>query len=85
MDYDLILDEESDSYTNISNIDTFSDQFFSVEYLLYEEPTVAEAINVTPTRVTDKLILQTDKSIESASQVNLLITIRDRCYKIRIK
>lgn len=85
MDYDFAMDEESDAYTNIKDIKTFSDMFISVEYTLFGETYEEEVTNVTPNRVTDKLILQTTNMVENAEEVNLLITIRDRCYKIKIK
>ena len=85
MDYDLVLDSESDSYMNISNIGEFSEAFMSVEYNLYDNWMESNIENVTPNRVTDKLILQTNSQIEYATEANLVITIRDRCYKIKIK
>lgn len=85
MDYDFVMDSESDAYANIKDIKTFADMFMSIEYILDGNSREISATYVTPNRITDKIILQTDNIVENAEQVNLLITIRDRCYKIRIK
>lgn len=85
MDYDLKLDKDSDSYMNISDIGEFSEAFMSVEYNLYDNWIESKIDYVTPNRVKDKLILETNGQIEYATEANLVITIRDRCYKIKIK
>ena len=85
MDYDFAMDEESDAYDNIKNINTFTNAFITLEYVFAENTYHTDVINVTPSRINDKLILQVTNTIENSDEVNLLITIRNRCYKIRIK
>ncbi len=85
MDYDFTMDTESAAYENIKNITTFTSNFITLEYVLFEKTYEVDVINVTPSRVNDKLILQTTDAIEYAEEVNLLITIRNRCYKINLK
>lgn len=85
MDYNLVLDSERDSYMNISNINEFINSFVSVEYYYHDTWVEGEIKNVTPNRVTDKIILETNNQVGYADEVNLVITIRDRCYKIKIK
>ena len=85
MDYDFVMDSETSAYQNIKTIKDFIRNFATVEYTILGETYEASVSNVTPSRVEDKLILQTTEDIETAGEVNLLFTIRNRCYKIRIK
>ncbi len=85
MDYDFVIDEETAAYQNINNIKAFADHFITLEYLQNDEYHETNIFNVTPTRVNDKLIFQVPVTVEASEEVNLLITIRNRCYKIRIK
>lgn len=85
MDYELGLDSSAPFYTNINNIRKFADSFMSVEYTKYGKTFKTTANNVTPTRLNDKLIIQTDGDIMSADKVDLLVTVRNKCYIINIK
>ena len=84
LDYDLVLDEETDAYQNINNITTFSNEFMSLEYIIGDVTYETTLTNVTPSRISDLLILRTTSDIATADEVNLLITIRNRCYKINL-
>ncbi len=84
LDYDLVLDEETDAYQNINNITTFSNEFMSLEYIIGDVTYETTLTNVTPSRISDLLILRTTSDIAMADEVNLLITIRNRCYKINL-
>ncbi len=85
MDYNLVLDDSVSSYKNINNINSFTSAFMEVEYKLGDNVKRAKAIYKTPQKIKDKLIIQTDGSVIDATEVNLLITIRDRCYVIKLK
>ena len=85
MDYDLLLNSTSDSYININGIAPFARNFLSVEYIINEQITTCDVSYVTPLSLKDKLVLQTNKDVENASSVNLVITIRNRIYKIKLK
>lgn len=84
-DYDLLMDQNTEAYKNIKDINTFSDLFISVEYVILDQSFEAEITNVTPSLLNDKLVLQVPELINDADEVNLLITIRNRCYTIKIK
>jgi hypothetical protein len=56
-----------------------------VEYTYNNTESVADVTYVTPTRLKDKLILQTDGYIMDAEHVNLIITIRNKSYSITLK
>ena len=85
LDYEFLIDNTADAYANIKNISDFINAFMTVKYVKINRTYESSIRNVTPTRVKDKLILETTDEIESAEEVNLLITIRNRCYKIKIK
>ena len=85
MDYDFKLDTTVPGYQNIKSLKTFSNTFMKIEYTYNNIHYVIDVKDLTPSRVEDKLILQTDKDITYADSVNLLITIRNRCYKIKLK
>ena len=59
----------------------FYEDFFTVEYNGKEVTTR----NVTPDNLKDKIILQTNAEIKESSNLNLLITIRNYCYKVTLK
>ncbi len=84
LDYDLNIDSEKGSYKNIKNITDFINAFASIEYTIDNNTYVASLKNVTTTNLKDKLVLQTTNDILNADEVNLLITIRNRCYKFNI-
>lgn len=85
MDYELDLDNTASSYKNINGIGKFADAFMRFDYILGGITYDAHAKNVTPTRLKDKLIVQTDGKLLNAESVNLYVTIRNRSYKIVLK
>ena len=84
LDYDFTIDSETEAYKNIKNINTFINSFASIEYVIDEQTYTATVKNVTTSNLNDKIVLQTTNNILNADEVNLLITIRNRCYKIKI-
>lgn len=84
-DYDLTLDETSPSYQSINSINSFASAFMQVEYINQEKSTISSTKNVTPQKLNDKIVLQVDEDVLNAEEVNLLITIRNRRYIIKLK
>ena len=85
LDYDFTIDEETSAYQNIKTISDFTNQFITVEYTIGDTTYSDNVVNLTPNRVKDKLILQATDDIKRADNVNILVTIRNRCYKIKVK
>ena len=85
LDYDFTIDEETSAYQNIKTISDFTNQFITVEYTIGDTTYSDNVVNLTPNRVKDKLILQATDNIKRADNVNILVTIRNRCYKIKVK
>ena len=85
MDYDLTLDNTTSSYQNINDLNAFASNFMKIEYTLLGKSKVANVKYKNPSRTINKLILETDGEINDADAINLLITIRNREYAIRLK
>lgn len=85
MDYDLTLDNTTSSYQNINDLNAFASNFMKIEYSLLGKTKVANVKYKNPSRTINKLILETDGEINDADVINLLITIRNREYAIRLK
>ena len=85
LDYDFTIDEETSAYQNIKTISDFTNQFITVEYTIGDTTYSDNVVNLTPNRVKDKLILQATDDVKRADSVNILVTIRNRCYKIKVK
>lgn len=85
MDYDLVLDNNAPSYKNINDLNAFASSFLKVQYVFDGNTRTANTKYVTPSKLKNKLILQTSGEIMDAEEINLLVTIRNRCYVIKIK
>lgn len=83
----LILEEETTLDKNaiytkaIKTKNKFYEDFFTVEYDGKEVTTK----NITPSNLNDRIILQTSAEISTATNLNLLLTIRDQTYRIHLK
>jgi len=84
LDYDLVLD---DVYfkRNIRNENHFFTHFVTVRYVRNGETRVADITNRTPIEVNDRFIMQVDRNIIFAEAIELLITIRNKQYAIKLK
>ena len=56
-----------------------------VEYILDGNTKKANVKYANPSREINKLILETTSEINEASEINLLVTIRNREYTIKLK
>ena len=85
MDYDLVLDKTTSSFQNINDANAFATNFMEVEYILDGKTKKANVKYANPSREINKLILETTSEINEASEINLLVTIRNREYTIKLK
>ena len=85
LDYELSLDSEAASHTNINGIRTFASSFLEVEYEVDGTKYKVNANYANPTKLKDKLVLEVDGTVINAEHVNLLVTIRNRSYSIKLK
>lgn len=81
IDKESNLDENSEYYKAIKNPDKFYEDFFTVEFNGKEFLTR----NMTPDNLKDKIVLQTNAEIKEASDLYLLITVRNFCYRVKLK
>ena len=81
LDPDLKIDENSVYGKALKNKKDFYEDYFTVECDGIESTTQ----NVTPTNLKGKVVLQAKSDIKTANNLNLLITIRDKTYKIKLK
>ncbi len=79
LDYVLVLDD------SVSLNQTFFTQFCRLKYIIGEKETIAKTNNLTPSNLTNKVVLQVDNKIREADKVQLLITIRNKEYIVNIK
>ena len=81
LDTKTSLDKETTYAKNMKSINNFYEDFFTVEYDGQEVSTK----NVTPKNLKDKIVLQTTAEIKNTNNLKLVITIRDKIYKIVLK
>jgi len=81
IDVKTTLDKNTTYGKTIKTINTFYENFFTVEYDGKESSTK----NITPANLNNKIVLQTSAKIKDASDLNLVITIRDKTYNIDLK
>lgn len=81
----LNLDENA-SYTKykLGSNDFFSD-FTKIEYSKDGKKYLLDVKDVTPKKVEDKIVLETNSSVRNADSVNLVITIRDKRYTLKLE
>lgn len=85
MDYELNLDKNTSSYKNINGIATFSNSFMQLEYKYNDNYKISDIEYVTPPKLKNKIVLQAPGEVLNSSEVNLLITIRNKRYSIKLK
>lgn len=85
MDYDISFDTSAPYYENINNVNEFFSYFATLEYKINDIVKTSNVEVANPKRDINKIILETDGEIKDASAINLLITIRDKSYVIKIK
>ena len=85
LDYELSLDSDAASHSNINGIGSFASSFLEIEYEIDGVKQKLSARYANPTRLKDKLVLETDGIVSQAEHVSLLVTIRNRSYSIKLK
>lgn len=83
--YTLELDENTPYKNNTKSDMSFFDHFLKVKYTYNDKEYISTIINKTPNTMTDKVILETDGEVKSATKITLLITIRNKEYNIILK
>jgi len=83
--YDLELDINSAYSHYIKSEKTFFDNFVSIRYKTGDNVYNTKAINLTPTNLENTLVLQVSNQIKTADEIELLVTIRNKIYLVKLK
>ena len=78
---DTDLDKDVEYANAIKSMNSFYEDFFTVEYDGFEFLTK----NVTPANLKDKVVLLVPKALKDANNINLLITVREKTYEVKLK
>lgn len=86
MDYNYEIDNTIPFYDTSSNINTFIKTFMKVKYTNENnESNYLSIKNVTPSKLEDKIVIETSNVVEGSNNVELSITIRNKEYLVKIK
>lgn len=86
LDYDLKLDKTTNYYKSNKNASTFFSQFAKVRYSQNGSDSVTlNTENLTPKELEGKVVLQVDAAIRNADNVELVLSIRNKEYVVKIK
>ncbi len=85
LNYDLVLDLESNYSNYIKSERTFFNNFGSIKYKIGETEYVSQILNVTPNNTRDLLALQVSDRIKEATEIEFLITVRNKIYGVKLK
>ena len=84
-DYEFKLDESVPYYSYSSSINKFVENFVKVRYLVKDEYLYGTVKNVTPSDLTNKLVLEVPKELKDSSSIYLVMIIRNKEYRIKVK
>lgn len=77
----LSLDDNSTFAKNAKTAITFFDAFTQIRY----DDKIAPVINVTPNSISEEYILQVDEKAATAKHVDLIFTVRNKQYVLKLK
>ncbi len=79
------IDQNTLYYKSARTERLFPDHFITIQYEDYNGEHIASIVNKTPSSFQDGYILEVPSELESASMINVLITIRNKRYVIKLK
>jgi len=86
MDYKYDIDNTVPFYSTSSNINTFIKTFMKIKYINEDKKTAyAEIKNVTPSKLKDKIVIETSNVIQKSEELEVSIIIRNKEYLIKLK
>lgn len=81
LDGSLVVDTNSTFAKNSKTAITFFDAFTQIRY----DDKIAPVINATPNSISEKYILQVDEKAATAKSVDLIFTVRNKKYVLKLK
>lgn len=86
LDYKYEIDNTVPFYSTSSSISTFITSFMKIKYKnSSNEVKYLDIKNVTPSKLKDKIVLETSNVIQDSDMLELSITVRNKEYIIKIK
>lgn len=85
MDYSLALDNESIFMGSNRTYRTFFENFMRIKYVVNDKTYYQDVALENPANYSDKLVFKIDKNIGNATEVEAIITIRNKSYTIKLK
>ena len=85
LDYKLSLDKQLDYTKELKNESDFFSHFVKIRYVLNDKEYIDDIVNLTPDNLEDKIVLQVNEKIRQSKDVELIITIRNKEYRVTIK
>lgn len=85
LDYEYNIDNNVPFYKTSQTINGFINYFIKVKYIIDENAYYSSVSNSTPSKLNNKIVLETTNKINSADNVYLSIIIRNKEYLVTIK
>ncbi len=85
LDIDYNLDKTTIYSNNIRSDNKFFDNFLSIEYKNAETTKILSLKNRTTDKLKNKLVFELRDEVNKADSINLLVTIRNQRYRIKLK
>lgn len=86
LDYKYELDSNVPFYNKTSNINSFINNFIKVKYVDKDKKGAYATIkNVTPSKLKDKIAIETSNIIQNSDIIEISIIIRNKEYLVKIK
>lgn len=86
LDYEFELDNTVPFYNKASDINDFVNNFIKIKYKTEDNKSRYATIkNVTPSKLKDKIVIETSKDIQNSDNIEISIIIRNKEYIIKIK
>ncbi len=85
LDYNLVLDEKSNYMYSNKDYKTFFEDFGEIKYVLNNKTYTSDIVVSNPANYSDRLILKINRNISNASEIYVVITIRNVRYNIKLK
>lgn len=77
----LTLDKNSTFKNNAKSTLSFFDAFVSIRY----DDKIGPVSNVTPSQISEKYILQVDENVTKAQNIDIILTVRNKKYILKLK
>jgi len=85
MNYEYKLDEKTPFAKTSKSIDGFINSFIKVKYKAGEEYKYAKARSVTPSKLTNQIVIETTDEIRNSEELFVAIIIRNKEYLVKLK